>query len=165
MDYPIPQPAFPGSRQRRFGPFAAVGLALFVLSFVLPSVSQHSGGIDDGKGYQCAVLAFIKSRDALRDDLLSGICLVWADLANLLIVVWLVLMLRGSRIALRRWIVAAALVGSIPCALSFMLSNEMAPLVGYFAWVASMAIMSAPEWRRPRQTETEPAPGQPRASI
>ena len=165
MDDPIPQPSRHEPRLRTFTIFLVVGLALFVLSFWLPSVSQHSGGGSRSKGYQCAALAFLLILDTLKENFFMGICLLWADLANLLALVWLALQLTGARLRLRRMVAAAMLIGSLPCALAFILHNEMSPVWGYFAWVAGLAIMSAPDWRQPLPYPHEMVSGQPGASI
>ena len=142
------------ARGRRFGALFLGGLALFALSYWLPSVTDRPGGssTDALKGYACAAMAFTDLGDAFKSSTFLGVCLFLADLTNALMVIWLGLRVAGAGWAFRRGLAGLALVGAAPCALISILSDKMVPIWGYFVWVLGIVLMTADGWREPRTT-------------
>ena len=143
-----------GAPGRRTGPLLVLGLALFALSYWLPSVTDHPGdnSADALKGYACAAMAFVDLGDTFKASFFSGVCLFLADLTNALMVIWLGLRVAGAGWAFRRGLAVLALVGAVPCALIFLFSDKMVPIWGYYVWVLGIVLMTADDWRGPRTT-------------
>jgi hypothetical protein len=132
-----------------------VGIAAFVVAFVLPAANGAESGPGSGPyiGWTCAVVAISASAgiphlftaSAMHDkDSLGGLCLILSGWISPLLLLYLLFCIWKKLVHIRQTLAAAILV-CIVATWIFFAKAPMFPLVGHFLWISGILIILSPE--------------------
>jgi len=127
--------------------FFRLGIAIYVLSFLLPAVNPYSLG--SFPGWSCAWLAFFTLGERS-----AGSLAFFGALINPIAIACAVLRIRGRAPRVRIGFAIAILL-FIPLTWAAMVSMRFAVEIGHVAWIAGLLLMTP--WTDFRHLATRPA--------